>query len=31
MTSDSRRYPDPSVRVLDPRFNALRIASASVE
>src|ERR1700761_6590982 len=31
MTSDSRRYPDPAVRVLDPRFNALRIASASVE
>lgn len=26
-----RRYPDPAVRVLDPRFNALRIASASVE
>ena len=26
-----RRYPDPAVRVLDPRFNALRVAMASVE
>ncbi|WP_206996368.1 SMP-30/gluconolactonase/LRE family protein [Trinickia mobilis] len=31
MTDNSRRYPDPAVRVLDPRFNALRVASASVE
>jgi gluconolactonase len=31
MTNTERRYPDPAVRVLDPRFNALRIASASVE
>ena len=31
MTTSERRYPDPAVRVLDPRFNALRIASASVE
>jgi gluconolactonase len=31
MTSQERRYPDPSVRVLDPRFKALTIASASVE
>ncbi|WP_250436043.1 SMP-30/gluconolactonase/LRE family protein [Caballeronia sp. ATUFL_F2_KS9A] len=31
MTHPDRRYPDPAVRVLDPRFNALRIASASVE
>ncbi|MDR5828329.1 SMP-30/gluconolactonase/LRE family protein [Caballeronia sp. LP006] len=31
MTSNERRYPDPAVRVLDPRFNALRLASASVE
>ncbi|SAK46041.1 gluconolactonase [Caballeronia glebae] len=31
MTNIERRYPDPAVRVLDPRFNALRIASASVE
>lgn len=31
MSSDSRRYPDPAVRVLDPRFNALRVAAASVE
>ncbi|SEB13467.1 SMP-30/gluconolactonase/LRE family protein [Paraburkholderia sartisoli] len=31
MTDNSRRYPDPAIRVLDPRFNALRIASASVE
>ncbi|GAA4325277.1 SMP-30/gluconolactonase/LRE family protein [Pigmentiphaga soli] len=28
---DNRRYPDPAVKVLDPRFNALRIAQASVE
>ncbi|AOJ85175.1 gluconolactonase [Burkholderia savannae] len=28
---ESRRYPDPAVRVLDPRFDALRIRSASVE
>lgn len=27
----SRRYPDPAVRVLDPRFGALRLPSASVE
>ena len=25
------RYPDPAVRVLDPRFNKLRIVAASVE
>jgi gluconolactonase len=31
VTVQERRYPDPAVRVLDPRFNALRIASASVE
>jgi gluconolactonase len=31
MTPSERRYPDPAIRVLDPRFNALRIASASVE
>jgi gluconolactonase len=31
MTGQERRYPDPAVRVLDPRFKALRIASASVE
>ncbi|KMZ13410.1 Gluconolactonase [Candidatus Burkholderia humilis] len=31
MTPTDRRYPDPAIRVLDPRFNALRIASASVE
>lgn len=31
MSSDSRRYPDPAIRVLDPRFNALRVAAASVE
>ncbi|MGV2288036.1 SMP-30/gluconolactonase/LRE family protein [Trinickia sp. YCB016] len=31
MTDNSRRYPDPAVRVLDPRFSALHIASASVE
>ncbi|AOJ05943.1 SMP-30/gluconolactonase/LRE family protein [Burkholderia mayonis] len=28
---DSRRYPDPTVRVLDLRFDSLRIRSASVE
>jgi gluconolactonase len=27
----TRRYPDPAVRILDPRFTALRLASASVE
>lgn len=27
----SWRYPDPAVRVLDPRFGALRLPSASVE
>jgi len=26
-----RRYPDPAVRVLDARFNALRVGMASVE
>jgi gluconolactonase len=26
-----RRYPDPAVRIFDPRFNALRVAAASVE
>ena len=26
-----RRYPDPAVRVLDERFNKLRVAAASVE
>ncbi|SAL81373.1 gluconolactonase [Caballeronia arvi] len=31
MTHSERRYPDPAIRVLDPRFNTLRIASASVE
>jgi gluconolactonase len=31
MIDQERRYPDPAVRVLDPRFNALRIGSASVE
>ncbi len=31
MTEPNRRYPDPAVRVLDLRFNALRFASASVE
>ena len=31
MTDASRRYPDPSVRILDPRFNALRLPLASVE
>jgi gluconolactonase len=31
MTDDSRRYPDPAIRILDPRFSALRISSASVE
>ncbi|HVE05913.1 MAG TPA: SMP-30/gluconolactonase/LRE family protein [Paraburkholderia sp.] len=31
MTDASRRYPDPAIRILDPRFSALRISSASVE
>jgi gluconolactonase len=31
MTESNRRYPDPAVRILDPRFKALRLASASVE
>ena len=31
MTDTSRRYPDPSVRVFDPRFKSLILASASVE
>ncbi|MFL9875905.1 SMP-30/gluconolactonase/LRE family protein [Paraburkholderia megapolitana] len=31
MTDASRRYPDLSVRILDPRFNALRLPLASVE
>ncbi|SAL72335.1 SMP-30/gluconolactonase/LRE family protein [Caballeronia telluris] len=31
MMGQERRYPDPAVRVLDPRFKALTIASASVE
>ncbi|MGF6875256.1 SMP-30/gluconolactonase/LRE family protein [Paraburkholderia sp. MM5477-R1] len=31
MTDHSRRYPDPSIRVFDPRFKSLIIASASVE
>ncbi|WP_323123215.1 SMP-30/gluconolactonase/LRE family protein [Burkholderia alba] len=31
MNDHSRRYPDPSIRILDPRFEALRVASASVE
>ncbi|SAK66427.1 gluconolactonase [Caballeronia catudaia] len=31
MTHSERRYPDQAIRILDPRFNALRIASASVE
>jgi gluconolactonase len=26
-----RRYPDPAIRIFDPRFNALRVAAASVE
>src|ERR1700761_6480738 len=29
--SNNRRYPDPSIRSFDPRFDALRLASASVE
>ncbi|WP_343656756.1 SMP-30/gluconolactonase/LRE family protein [Paraburkholderia caribensis] len=28
---NQRRYPDPSIRSFDPRFDALRLASASVE
>lgn len=31
MWEQSRRYPDPSVEVLDPSFNALRLPLASVE
>jgi gluconolactonase len=31
MNISDRRYPDPAIHVLDPRFNALRISSASVE
>ncbi|GAB2897758.1 SMP-30/gluconolactonase/LRE family protein [Paraburkholderia jirisanensis] len=31
MTDPNRRYPDPAVRILDPRFTALRLAMASVE
>jgi gluconolactonase len=32
MTATSMpRYPDPAIRVLDPRFNKLRIGAASVE
>lgn len=31
MTDTNRRYPDPAIRILDPRFKALRLASASVE
>jgi gluconolactonase len=31
MTETNRRYPDPAVRILDPRFKDLRLASASVE
>jgi gluconolactonase len=31
ITGDERRYPDPAIRVLDARFKALFIASASVE
>jgi gluconolactonase len=31
MWEESRRYPDPAVRVLDPRFNAYRLPLASVE
>jgi gluconolactonase len=31
MNDSERRYPDPAIRVLDPRFNALRISAASVE
>ncbi|TKC79226.1 SMP-30/gluconolactonase/LRE family protein [Trinickia terrae] len=31
MTDTPRRYPDPAVRALDPRFNSLRLALASVE
>jgi gluconolactonase len=27
----NQRYPDPAIRVLDPRFNALRLPAASVE
>ncbi|WDD90932.1 SMP-30/gluconolactonase/LRE family protein [Burkholderia sp. FERM BP-3421] len=31
MNEPSRRYPDPAIRILDPRFEALRHAAASVE
>src|ERR1700677_1039235 len=31
MTETNRRYPDPAVRILDPRFKDLRLGSASVE
>jgi gluconolactonase len=31
MTDHNRRYPDPAVRILDPRFTSLRLAMASVE
>ena len=31
MTETNRRYPDPAIRILDPRFKDLRLASASVE
>ncbi len=31
MWEPSTRYPDPSVHVLDPSFNALRLPLASVE
>ncbi|KND61937.1 Gluconolactonase [Candidatus Burkholderia verschuerenii] len=31
MPPTDRRYPDPAIRILDPRFNALRLPSASVE
>ncbi|MFO0403711.1 MAG: SMP-30/gluconolactonase/LRE family protein [Alphaproteobacteria bacterium] len=31
MTDTSRRYPDPSIRLFDPRFKSLIVASASVE
>ena len=28
---NSRRYPDPAIRIFDPRFKSLRLATASVE
>jgi gluconolactonase len=31
MWEPTTRYPDPSVQVLDPSFNALRLPLASVE